>query len=153
VSAYKLNFILKGALLFIAYEIPRSRPTKDIDFLGINTSRNQADILRVMKEVVILSGEDGIRFDPESITTEIIKKETSYQGIRINIKAYLGKANHRFHFDIGFGDKIMPNPVELDFPVLLPDMPYPRLIAYTPESAIAEKFEAIVKLGSATSRM
>ncbi len=153
ISAYKLNFILKGALLFIAYEIPRSRPTKDIDFLGINTSSTHADILRVVKEVVVLSGEDGIRFDPESITSEVIKKDTDYQGIRINIKAYLGRANRRIHFDIGFGDKIIPNPVELDFPVLLPDMPYPRLIAYTPESAIAEKLEAIVKLGLATSRM
>jgi len=32
-SIYSQNFILKGALLFIAHDISRYRPTKDIDFL------------------------------------------------------------------------------------------------------------------------
>lgn len=33
-SKYSNNLILKGALLFIAHNMSRNRPTKDIDFLG-----------------------------------------------------------------------------------------------------------------------
>jgi len=33
-SVYRDHFILKGALLLLAYKIPAVRPSKDIDFLG-----------------------------------------------------------------------------------------------------------------------
>jgi len=33
------------------------------------------------------------------------------------------------------------------------DLPAPELIAYSKESVIAEKFEAMIKLGSLNSRM
>ncbi len=153
ISPYKLNFILKGALLFLVYGVPVSRPTKDIDFLGVDISNTKKNLLQIMKEVVSIIVEDGVRFDSESLDSEIIKEDADYQGIRIYCKAFLGQAYRRFHFDIGFGDIVVPNPVSLNFPVLLLDMPIPELIAYTPESAIAEKFEAIVKLGFTTSRM
>ena len=153
ISPYKQNFILKGALLFLVYDMPSSRPTKDIDFLGVDISNTQENLLQIMKEVISIQVEDGVKFDPDNLYSEIIKEDEDYQGIRIFCTAYLGRANRRFHFDIGFGDIIVPNPVSLDFPSLLSEMPHPELMAYTPESAVAEKFEAIVKLGLATSRM
>lgn len=54
--------------------------------------------------------------------------------------------------DIGFGDAITPPPVETDYPTLL-DMPAPRLRTYPRETVVAEKFEAMVKLGLANTRM
>ena len=54
--------------------------------------------------------------------------------------------------DIGFGDTITAGPVEIDFPTLL-DFPAPKLKVYSIETAIAEKFEAIVSLQLQTSRM
>jgi hypothetical protein len=54
--------------------------------------------------------------------------------------------------DIGFGDIIYPGPEESDLPTML-DFPAPRLLCYSRESAIAEKFEAMVKLGILNSRM
>ncbi len=153
ISSYKLNFVLKGALLFLIYDIPRSRPTKDIDFLGMDTSNTKENLIEAMKEISNTEVADGVKFDISKITAEDITEDADYKGVRIYCEASLGQAISRFHFDIGFGDKIVPNPVKLDFPVLLDDMPIPSLIAYTPESAIAEKFEAIVKLGLATSRM
>jgi len=57
-----------------------------------------------------------------------------------------------FSIDIGFGDKIVDGPFEMEFPVLL-DFPVPRIIVYSLESVIAEKFEAVVKLNFLTSRM
>ena len=54
--------------------------------------------------------------------------------------------------DSGFGDAIEPGLAETDLPVLL-DFPAPRLRAYVRETVIAEKFEAMVALGRANSRM
>ena len=153
ISPYKLNFILKGALLFLIYDIPVSRPTKDIDFLWVDSSNTEKNLLHIMKEVISIKDKDGVRFDTESLDSEIIKEDADYQGIRIFCKVFLEQAYRRIHFDIGFGNIIVPNPLSLDFPVLLSDMSCPKLIAYTPESAMAEKFEAIVKLGFTTSRM
>ena len=54
--------------------------------------------------------------------------------------------------DIGFGDRVVPGPEEIDFPTLL-DFPAPHLKSYTRESVVAEKFEVMVKLGILNSRM
>jgi hypothetical protein len=54
--------------------------------------------------------------------------------------------------DIGFGDTITPPPVETSFPTIL-NGPAPLLLTYPKETVVAEKFEAIVKLGMANSRM
>jgi hypothetical protein len=58
----------------------------------------------------------------------------------------------RIIVDVGFGDAIEPGPIELVLPVLL-DFPAPRLRAYPREAVIAEKFQAMVALGRANSRM
>lgn len=73
---------------------------------------------------------------------EFIKNE-DYPGIRMFCVAFLGTAKTRFHFDIGFGDEIIPSPALMDFPVLLENSPIPEIVAYSPESAIAEKFQAM----------
>ncbi len=54
--------------------------------------------------------------------------------------------------DIGFGDVITPEAMELEFPPLLA-CEGPRLKAYPKETVIAEKLQAIVELGRANSRM
>lgn len=55
--------------------------------------------------------------------------------------------------DIGFGDVIVPDVVEMDFPVILDLNDPPVLKAYSLESVLAEKLEAAVKLSLANSRM
>ncbi len=57
------------------------------------------------------------------------------------------------HLDIGFGDVIVAGPVAMDFSALLHDQPIPKLLVYSRESVIAEKFEALVSLNILTSRM
>jgi hypothetical protein len=53
---------------------------------------------------------------------------------------------------IGFGDAVTPAAVEIDYPTLL-DAPPPKLRAYPVETVVAEKFEALVTLGIANSRL
>jgi hypothetical protein len=54
--------------------------------------------------------------------------------------------------DIGFGDVVYPKPVATNLPALL-DFPAPRMLCYSRESTIAEKLEAMIKLGGTNSRM
>jgi Nucleotidyl transferase AbiEii toxin, Type IV TA system len=54
--------------------------------------------------------------------------------------------------DIGYGDATEPGLDEIELPVLL-DQPAPSLKAYPPETVIAEKFQAMVTLGLANSRL
>ncbi len=96
--------------------------------------------------------EDGLRFDPTNIRTERITEGADHEGIRIRFKGTLGTAQIHMQIDIGFGDVVYPGPEVLQLPVLL-DFPAPRLIGYSRESTIAEKLEAMVKLGMLNSRM
>ena len=61
-------------------------------------------------------------------------------------------ARFKLQVDVGVGAESVPEPAWVDYPVLL-DMDQPRILAYRPETAIAEKFEAMVSLGEANSRL
>ncbi len=72
--------------------------------------------------------------------------------MRAEFNASLGNARIAMQIDLGFSDVVTPAPVDLSYPTIL-DYPAPRLKAYNRETAIAEKFEAMVKLGELNSRM
>jgi hypothetical protein len=91
-------------------------------------------------------------FDPSSIRVAAIRPEDAYGGQRVTLFARLGPARLRVQVDIGIGDAVTPSPEWLEYPSLL-DLPRPRLRAYRPETAIAEKVHAMVVLGSKNSRM
>jgi predicted nucleotidyltransferase component of viral defense system len=151
-SAHGDRFVLKGALMLRVWRSPQSRPTMDIDLLG-RTSNAQADIVSQVKAILSTEVEpDGITFDATSIQAEGITEDADYAGIRIRFRGTLGTAHVHMQLDIGFGDIVFPEPESLTFPALL-DLPAPSLLGYTRESAIAEKFEAMVKLGELNSRM
>lgn len=152
ISDYKDNFILKGGLSFLAYQIPQSRPTKDIDLLGRFISSDFETIKKAMYHIVSIQNPDGIIFFPETITVEKIKKDQIYEGINVKVKAELARARKVITIDIGFGDKLVTGPIKISFPVLL-DFPAPQINVYSQESVIAEKFEAIVILQLSNSRM
>lgn len=151
-SRYRENFILKGALLLLAYDIPVVRPSKDIDFLGASTSNNSDEIRSAIRTVANIQLSDGVTFNSDDIEIEQITEDAEYGGLRIKISALVGGDFHRLQLDIGFGDDIVGGPVDMDYPSLL-EFPSPNIKVYSLESAIAEKFEAIVSLGSIGSRM
>lgn len=80
----------------------------------------------------------------DSITAEDITEFKEYHGLHISAVAYLDRTRIPIGIDIGFGDVIYPDAVEMEFPVIL-DMEAPKVNAYSLESSIAEKLEAIVK--------
>jgi predicted nucleotidyltransferase component of viral defense system len=151
-SIYSNNFVLKGALLFVAHDISRNRPTRDIDFLGSAISNEINDIIEVVKEILKIEYEDGVVFDANSVEAENIVEDGDYHGIRIKLYAYMENSRERVQLDIGFGDKITSGPIDIEFPTLL-DFAAPKIKVYSIETAIAEKFEAIVSLQLQSSRM
>jgi len=48
---------------------------------------------------------------------------------------------------------VTPSPELIDYPTLLPELPGPRLRAYSRYTVVAEKLEALTVLGIANSRM
>lgn len=151
-SPYKDSFILKGALLFVAFDIPSLRPTKDIDFLGKAVSNNIYDLEKMIQTICLIEYEDAVVFDPNSIEAKSITEDKEYPGTRIRINSKIGNAKVTLWLDFGFGDIIIPGPLEIEFPTLI-DFEAPKIKVYSIESAIAEKFEACVKLNFSTSRM
>ena len=146
------RFVLKGALMFRAWEAPPGRPTRDADFLG-RGDPSVDELERVAREVCAIEVEpDGLVFDSGSVVGERIREEADYGGVRVRLLARLGQAQTRVQLDVGFGDIVVPAPVEVEYPTIL-DFPAPRLRGYTRESAIAEKFEAMVTLGEANTRL
>ena len=79
-------------------------------------------------------------------------EDAEYEGIRIRFIGRLDSARINMQIDIGFGDIIVPGPQRISLPSML-DYPPSELQGYTIESSIAEKFEAMLKLGELNSRM
>jgi predicted nucleotidyltransferase component of viral defense system len=151
-SGYSDKFILKGALMFLAWGTSVYRPTRDIDFLGFTTNELDA-VARIIQEVCVQEVEpDGLTFDSHTVQSERIKEDADYEGVRVNLTAYLGKAKITLQIDIGFADVVSPAPIMLKYPTIL-QMPAPHLRVYPPESVVAEKLQALVFLGSVNSRM
>lgn len=153
ISPFKHNFCLKGGTLLYAFEKETSRPTMDLDLLGLNIANEQLNLKTTFQNISqIPCEEDGVQFLYDSIATSEIQKEGRYSGIRIKIDARLGNIRQLVQIDIGFGDVVTPSPVEMTYPTLLP-MPNPEIIAYSVETVIAEKFEAMIDLADQNSRM
>jgi predicted nucleotidyltransferase component of viral defense system len=151
-SAHTERFILKGALMLMVWESPLSRSTMDIDMLG--KMENSVDkIISIVQEVCRQDVEpDGIIFDPESVQGQRITEDADYEGVRIRFRGSLATARISMQLDVGFGDVVFPSPELKSYPTLL-DLPAPIIRSYSMESAIAEKFEAMVKRGVMNSRM
>lgn len=151
-SPHADRFVLKGALLFtLWYDMPH-RATRDVDLLGFGAS-DLASITQVFRDIAAITADDGIVFDPNSVIVEEIRKEAGYGGVRVIVAGELANARCRTQIDIGFGDAVTPGPVDSVYPVLLDDLPAPRLQAYPIYTVVAEKLHAIALLGMTNSRV
>lgn len=117
-SQHADRFLLKGALLFtLWYDMPH-RATRDADLLGFGAS-DLASVAETFCDIAAVAVDDGIVFDPTSVTVEEIRKEAGYGGVRVIIAGELAKARCRTQIDVGFGDAVTPAPVDSVYPVLL----------------------------------
>ncbi len=150
-SRHADRFVLKGATLLMTWFDEPFRVSRDLDLLGYGDPAPEA-VLTMFREIFGIEERDGIDFDADGARVVRIREDNEYGGLRIRTTADIGGARIAVNVDVGFGDAADPEPEMLDYPVLL-DMPPPRLRGYARETVIAEKFQAMVVLGRANSRM
>ncbi|MGG1592408.1 nucleotidyl transferase AbiEii/AbiGii toxin family protein [Terribacillus saccharophilus] len=153
-SPYKERFILKGGLFLYSLSENMSRPTKDMDFLGKQISNDMEAIKKAFKVVCQITPEvdDGVTFDVDSIDIERIKEDADYEGVRLKLMGKIGVVTERLQLDIGFGDIVIPDAEIREYPTLL-NSEKPEILSYTLESVISEKFEAMISLSIANTRL
>lgn len=151
-SAHQQNFVLKGATLFAHWTGDIHRPTRDLDLLGYGDPQipHIVEVFKTLCQEPV--EEDGLEFLPDLVRGVTIKEGEEYEGVRITLMAMLGIAKIPLQVDVGFGDVITPIAEKATLPTLL-NMPAAQLLAYPRETVVAEKCQAIVKLGMANSRL
>ena len=150
-TPYKDKLVLKGGLLLVGLGFPQSRPTRDIDLLGL-MNNDLETVSGIIKKIGNKSIDDGLMFNLDGLNYEILSQDSDYPGLRFRFTGYLGQAQIPMQIDIGFGDQVIPEIKEIEFPTLL-GMEPPRISAYSIESVVAEKFEAALDLADLNSRM
>lgn len=152
VSEYADRFVLKGGIfLYAMFDRNYERSTTDIDFLAKRISNSSDEMKVIFQNILSKELDDALVFDNNSIVVEDITEFKEYHGIHVSAVAYLDRTRIPIGIDIGFGDVVYPDTVAMEFPVIL-DMEPPIVNAYSLESAIAEKLEAIVHNGYLNSR-
>ncbi len=151
-SEFADRFIVKGAALLLLWMGEATRPTKDVDLLGFGDTSDEAlkQIFVALCEVEAL--DDGLAFMSGTVRVEAIREGQQHGGMRITLMSMLGRVRIPLQVDVGAGDAVVPPPDTIDYPGLL-DLPRARLRVYRPETSIAEKTEAMVRLAQANSRM
>nr|WP_321294753.1 nucleotidyl transferase AbiEii/AbiGii toxin family protein [uncultured Sphaerochaeta sp.] len=151
-SRYVDNFTLKGGIfLYALYNKNFARSTADVDLLAHHTSNDIESMRSIFGEIIACAVDDGLNFDATTLEFQMISQVKAYHGVRVIVMAYLDRTRIPISLDIGFGDIVYPERVRMGFPTIL-GTEDPVIFAYSIESVIAEKFEAIVQLGYANSR-
>ena len=152
-TKYADKFILKGGLLFYAWNLSLRRPTRDIDFRGYVSSKSK-DLLKIIREVIAEPApEDGIIFDPQSVSVEETQIDADYQGIRVKLTALLERSRIPVQIDVGFSDELASKAETIEYPNILPNLKTVRMKGYPKEAVVAEKFHAMVRHAELNSRM
>jgi predicted nucleotidyltransferase component of viral defense system len=150
-SKHRDKFVLKGAMLMRHWLDDPHRPTRDLDLLGFGDSDPDLT-LKLFREICTIKADDAVVFDIDGLAIDTVRDDSGYSGLRLKTYATVDGARVRVVIDIGYGDATEPGLNDIDLPVLL-DQPTPNLKAYPPETVIAEKFQAMVALGLANTRL
>ena len=156
VSEYREHFFLKGGALLYAHERFNARPTTDMDFMGDRIDRDKENVKQAFRTIcAIACEEDGVTFDSgeNDVKVEDIALEREYNGVCVHLTARLDTIVQPVTMDVGFGDVIVPEPVELDYPLLLEGLPEVSVMAYSLETVVAEKFQTMIDRAEGNSRM
>ena len=151
-SDYAEHFVLKGGIfLYAIYDRHYERATTDIDLLARRIGNSSEEMKLVFQTILSQKADDAIVFDIDSVSVENITEFKEYHGLHVSAIGYLDRTKLTVAIDIGFGDIVYPDTVKMDFPVILSSEQL-RITAYSLETAIAEKLEAIIHNGYLNSR-
>jgi hypothetical protein len=105
-SAYASQLLLKGGVLIAAYAA--RRPTRDVDLQAQDLSNDANQVLEIVRTIATIAADDGLVFDADGASAEVIRDNDEYTGVRVSMKAQLATAKITFHVDVNVGDPITP---------------------------------------------
>ncbi|MBZ0274143.1 nucleotidyl transferase AbiEii/AbiGii toxin family protein [bacterium] len=151
-SEFADDFVLKGAVLYTLWDNAPQRPTRDLDLLSLGASdrRRFVELFQGICKAPVEA--DGVEFDANTVRVARIREDGVHDGLRVTLTGRLGVAVIPVQVDVGFGDRLVPPPRSETLPTML-DHPAPTILAYRPETVIAEKYSATVELGQSNTRM
>ncbi|MBD5505664.1 MAG: nucleotidyl transferase AbiEii/AbiGii toxin family protein [Lachnospiraceae bacterium] len=151
-SRYAENLVLKGGMFLYVISNFEGRPTMDIDFMLRRMSNDVTEIEAIIEEICRVDTHNDF-IDMEVLGTKVIAQEKKYPGMGINLMAHIKNVRIPFSIDIGVDDVIVPSAVKRTVATRLAGFKEPSVYTYSLESTIAEKFDAILKRMTASSRM
>jgi hypothetical protein len=72
-SGHKDRFVLKGAMLFVAWQGHLHRPTRDLDLLGYGPSEPK-DVVAAFRQICEIDCDDAITFDASKMEAIKLKE-------------------------------------------------------------------------------
>ena len=148
-SRFRKKLVIKGGFLISAVVGLPKRTTMDIDATLRGMQLDEATLSGAIKEICSIDIGDGILFGLLGIAP--IRKDDAYGGFRLSMVAKLETTATPFSIDISAGDAITPAPVDFAYHSRFGDASF-ALSAYTIETVLAEKAEAIFTLGALSTR-
>lgn len=149
-SEYKNNIILKGGLLLSSIIGEDLRTTKDMDATLKSISLDKDNVQKIFNEILCINLEDNISF--EILNVNDIRKEDEYGGFQLNVLARLEKIKINLFVELTTGDIITPKEIGYQYRSKFGASEI-SIMAYTIETVIAEKFEALISRGTLNTRM
>ncbi len=141
-SRYRDNFILKGGLLLAAIFGEDRRTTQDMDTMIKGLEIEPDSLLKVFKEILSIKTDDGIIYEIKGFKD--IRLEDKYGGIRLAIVGCKEDLRVNLKIDITIKDPITPREIEFKYKSMFDDN-YIKIMAFTKETIIAEKFETLIE--------
>jgi predicted nucleotidyltransferase component of viral defense system len=143
------HFVLKGGLLLAQFGARRI--TRDIDILGRAFPGDEQEIIRRITQIAATAVDDGVTFEPGTLTTVPIRQDDEYHGLRLAMNAALSRARLKLQLDVSFGDPVTPAPAPIEYPQYLTDETF-TLYGYPIATVIAEKLSTAIALGDLNTR-
>ena len=109
-SAHTEKFVLKGALLMLAWMGDTFRPTRDADMLGFGDVSPES-LAKIFAEVCTVTAEpDAMTYLADTLRLGPTRLDDDYGGHRVTLMSRMGAARLRVQVDIGVGDAVVPAP-------------------------------------------
>ena len=139
---------LKGGMLLAV--LGSRRPTGDVDLLALAIDNDVAAIADVVRTVLSVTVDNGVTYQVDEMTTQVIRDAALYSGVRLSVPSRIERAKVVLRLDVNVGDPVTPHPVDVEYPALL-DRPF-HLLGYPLATVLAEKVVTMIERGVATTR-
>ena len=149
-SIYRENLVLKGGMLVTSMLGVGERMTRDTDVTMQDKRLDVESAVSMAREIAAIPLEDGMSFSVGDASE--LMEDSEYGGVRIEMKAHLGKTEIPMKVDISTGDALTPSAVSYAYRLLLEDRTI-DILAYNVETVLAEKIETMLARSTLNTRM